>query len=216
MDYRFDPDLLVSAVTRGRTPVEHPARQVIFAQGAAADSVFFIVSGGVKLVVTSEEGKEAVVALLEAGDAFGEGCLAGQPLRLATAIAMAPTAAVRIDKAEMIRALHADAGFAEAFTAYLLARNSRVEADLLDHLFNSSERRLARLLLLLAHFGKDEAPQPIGPRLSQETLAEMIGTTRPRVSHFMNKFRKLGYIEYNGKLKVHPSLLNVVLHHTTS
>ena len=186
--------------------------QVIFSQGDVADSVFYIVQGRIKIVVTSEQGKEAVVALLGEGDFFGEGCLIGQPLRLATAAAMTEATVIRLDKAEMVRVLHAEPAFAELFTAHLLTRNSRVEADLVDHLFNSSEKRLARTLLLLANFGKEGKPEPIATRISQETLAEMVGTTRPRVSFFMNKFRKLGFIEYNGTLKVHSSLVSVVLH----
>jgi CRP/FNR family cyclic AMP-dependent transcriptional regulator len=161
--------------------------------------------------VTSKQGKEAVVALLGEGDFFGEGCLIAQPLRLATAASMTDATVMRVEKAEMLRLLHADPNFAEAFTVHLLTRNSRVEADLADHLFNSSEKRLARALLLLANFGKEGRPEPIIAKISQETLAEMIGTTRPRVSFFMNKFRKLGFIEYNGGLQVHSSLLSVVL-----
>jgi CRP/FNR family transcriptional regulator, cyclic AMP receptor protein len=169
------------------------------------------VRGKIKIAVLSEQGKEAVVGLLGKGDFFGEGCLIAQSLRLATATSMTDTTAMRIEKAEMIRVLHAEPAFAEVFTAHLLTRNSRVEADLADHLFNSSEKRLARTLLLLANFGKEGQPEPITTKISQETLAEMVGTTRPRVSFFMNKFRKLGFIDYNGELKVHSSLLSVLL-----
>jgi CRP/FNR family cyclic AMP-dependent transcriptional regulator len=165
----------------------------------------------IKIAVTSEQGREAVVGLFGEGDFFGEGCLIGQPLRLATAAAMTDSSVMRLEKAEMIRVLHVEPAFSEMFTAHLLTRNSRVEADLVDHLFNSSERRLARTLLLLANFGKEGRPEPITTKISQETLAEMVGTTRPRVSFFMNKFRKLGFIDYNGDLKVHSSLLSVVL-----
>jgi CRP/FNR family transcriptional regulator, cyclic AMP receptor protein len=207
----FDPDVFLATVNRGRTVSEYRTDQVIFSQGDAADSVFYIVRGKIKIVVTSEQGKEAVVALLGEGDFFGEGCLIAQPLRLATAASIAESMVMCIEKAEMIRVLHAEPAFAEVFTAYLLTRNSRVEADLVDHLFNSSEKRLARTLLLLAHFGQEGTHTPIATKISQETLAEMVGTTRPRVSFFMNKFRKLGFIEYNGTLKVHSSLLSVVL-----
>jgi CRP/FNR family transcriptional regulator, cyclic AMP receptor protein len=207
----FDPDVFLATVNRGRTVSEYRTDQVIFSQGDAADSVFYIVRGKIKIVVTSEQGKEAVVALLGEGDFFGEGCLIAQPLRLATATSIAESMVMCIEKAEMIRVLHAEPAFAEVFTAYLLTRNSRVEADLVDHLFNSSEKRLARTLLLLAHFGEEGRHAPIATKISQETLAEMVGTTRPRVSFFMNKFRKLGFIEYNGTLKVHSSLLSVVL-----
>jgi CRP-like cAMP-binding protein len=168
--------------------------------------------GRIKIVVESDQGKEAVVAILGQGEFFGEGCLIGQPLRLATARAMAESEVMRVGKAEMIRVLHDEPSFGELFTAHLLLRKSRVEADLVDQLFNSSEKRLARTLLMLANFGKEGAPQPIATKISQETLAEIVGTTRSRVSHFMNKFRKLGFIEYNGTVKVHSALLSVVLH----
>jgi CRP/FNR family transcriptional regulator, cyclic AMP receptor protein len=208
----FDPDTFLAIVKHGRIMAEYRTGQVIFSQGDAADSVFHIVRGKIKIVVTSEQGREAVVGLLGEGDFFGEGCLIAQPLRLATAAAMTDaTVVMRLEKAEMIRALHAEPAFAEVFTAHLLTRNSRIEADLVDQLFNSSERRLARTLLLLANFGKEGRPEPITTKISQETLAEMVGTTRPRVSFFMNKFRKLGFIDYNGELKVHNSLLSVVL-----
>jgi len=207
----FDPDAFLATVTHGRTMAEYRTGQVIFSQGDAADAVFYIVRGKIKIVVTSEQGREAVVGLLGEGDFFGEGCLIAQSLRLATAAAMTDATVMRLAKAEMIRALHAEPDFAEVFTAHLLTRNSRIEADLVDQLFNSSERRLARTLLLLANFGKEGRPEPITTKISQETLAEMVGTTRPRVSFFMNKFRKLGFIDYNGELKVHSSLLSVVL-----
>ena len=185
--------------------------EVVFRQSAAADAVFYIQKGKIKIVVTSKQGKEAVVGMLGAGEFFGEGCLIGQPLRLATARAMTESQVVRVSKAEMLRVLHAEPTFAELFMTHLLTRNSRIEEDLVDQLFNSSEKRLARTLLLLANFGKEGGPQPITTPISQETLAEIIGTTRPRVSHFMNKFRKLGFIEYNGHLQVHSSLLSVLL-----
>ena len=176
------------------------------------DSVFYIQSGKVKKTVVSEQGKEAVVALLGTGDFFGEGCLTGQPRRLSTVSAVTESVIVRIAKADITRVIHKEPAFAELFIAHLLARNSRVEEDLVDQLFNSSEKRLARMLLLLANFGKEGRPEPIIAKISQETLAEMIGTTRSRVSHFMNKFRELGLIDYNGHIEVHSSLLNVVLH----
>jgi CRP/FNR family transcriptional regulator, cyclic AMP receptor protein len=207
----FDPDAFLANVKHGRTMAEYRTGQLIFSQGDAADSVCYIVRGKIKIVVTSEQGREAVVGLLGEGDFFGEGCLIAQPLRLATAAAIIDATVMRFAKTEMIRALHAEPAFAEVFTAHLLTRNSRIEADFVDQLFNSSERRLARTLLLLANFGKEGRPEPITTKISQETLAEMVGTTRPRVSFFMNKFRKLGFIDYNGELKVHNSLLSVVL-----
>jgi CRP-like cAMP-binding protein len=207
----FDPDAFLAALSRGRTTVRHQAGQLIFGQGDVADAVFYVAHGKIKLFVVSEQGREAVVALLGEGDFFGEGCLIAQPLRLATAVSMTDATVMRIEKIEMIRVLHVEAAFAEAFMTHLLTRNSRTEADLVDHLLNSSEKRLARTLLLLANFGKEGRPEPITTKISQETLAEMIGTTRPRVSFFMNKFRKLGFIEYNGKLQVHSSLLSVIL-----
>ena len=207
----FDPNLLLATTGRGRTKLEYRSEGVIFSQGDAADSIFYILRGKIKIVVTSKQGREAVVAVLGEGDFFGEGCLIAQPLRLATAASMIDATVMRVEKAEMLRLLHAEPDFAEVFTVHLLTRNSRVEADLADHLFNSSEKRLARALLLLANFGKEGRPEPIIAKISQETLAEMIGTTRPRVSFFMNKFRKLGFIEYNGRLQVHSSLLSVVL-----
>jgi CRP/FNR family transcriptional regulator, cyclic AMP receptor protein len=209
----FDPKVFLATVDGGRTVSNYQkGAAVIFSQGDPADAVFFIKKGKVKITVTSAQGKEAVVAILGAGEFLGEGCLIGQPLRLATAAAMTDSTVMRLEKAAMTRVLHAEPSFAEIFTAHLLTRNSRVEEDLVDQLFNSSERRLARTLLLLANFGKEGRQEPVMPNISQETLAEMVGTTRPRVSFFMNKFRKLGFIEYNGKLKVHNSLLSVILH----
>jgi CRP/FNR family cyclic AMP-dependent transcriptional regulator len=207
----FDPDVFLTTVNHGRSLSECRTGQIIFSQGDAADSVFYIVRGKIKIAATSEQGREAVVGVLGEGDFFGEGCLISQRLRLATAVSMTESAVMRIEKAEMIRVLRVEPALAGVFTAHLLTRNSRVEADLMDHLFNSSEKRLARTLLLLANFGKEGGPEPIATKISQETLAEMIGTTRPRVSFFMNKFRKLGFIEYNGELKIHSSLLSVVL-----
>jgi CRP-like cAMP-binding protein len=208
----FDPKAFLATVNHGRTITKHAKDSVIFAQSGPSDAVFYIQKGGIKIVVESEQGKEAVVALLGPGEFFGEGCLIGQPLRLASARAMADSEVMRVGKAEMMRVLHAEPAFGELFTAHLLTRNSRVEADLVDQLFNSSEKRLARTLLMLANFGKEGGPQPITTKISQETLAEIIGTTRPRVSYFMNKFRKLGFIDYNGHLKIHSSLLSVILH----
>ena len=208
----FDPKVFLSKVDGGRAISDYRKDQNVYTQGEPADSVFYIQSGKVRKTVVSEQGKEAVVALLGTGDFFGEGCLAGQPRRLATVSAMTECVIVRIAKADIIRVIHNEPTFAELFIAHLLARNSRVEEDLVDQLFNSSEKRLARTLLLLANFGKESRPEPIIAKVSQETLAEMIGTTRSRVSFFMNKFRKLGLIDYNGGIEIHSSLLNVVLH----
>jgi CRP/FNR family transcriptional regulator, cyclic AMP receptor protein len=208
----FDPKAFLSKVGTGKTILEFEKNQQVFGQGDVADAVFYIQKGSVKLTVLSEHGKEAVVGILEPGQFFGEGCLNGHPLRIATTIAMEQCVITSITKEAMIATLHNEPKFSELFMAYLLTRNSRVEEDLIDQLFNSSEKRLARLLLLLAHFGKEGRPQPILLDMSQETLAEMIGTTRSRVSFFMNKFRKLGLISYNGKIEVHNSLLNAVLH----
>jgi CRP-like cAMP-binding protein len=208
----FDGKTLRAALPEGRTLREYRKGAVIFTQGDPADAVFFVQRGKVKLTVLSRQGKQAVVALLGPGDFFGEGCLAGQPLRMATATALTESSVLRLPKQAMIRALHRDAAFAEVFTAYLLSRNIRMEEDLVDQLFNSSEKRLARILLLLANFGKEGRPEPVVPKISQETLAEMVGTTRSRISFFMNKFRKLGFVAYNGGLEVHSSLLHVVLH----
>ena len=208
----FDAKVFLATVNHGRTISKYAKDAVVFAQADPADSVFYMQKGRIKIVVESDQGKEAVVALLGQGEFFGEGCLIGQPLRLATARAMAESEVMRVGKVEMIRVLHDEPSFGELFTAHLLLRKSRVEADLVDQLFNSSEKRLARTLLMLANFGKEGTPQPITTKISQETLAEIVGTTRSRVSHFMNKFRKLGFIEYNGTVKVHSALLSVVLH----
>ena len=208
----FDPKIFLSKVNGGRVISDYRKGQIVYTQGEPADSVFYIQSGKVKATVISDQGKEAVVALLGTDDFFGEGCLTGQPLRLATVSAMTDCVIVRISKADITRVIHEEPAFAELFIAHLLARNSRVEEDLVDQLFNSSEKRLARVLLLLANFGKEGRPVPVIAKISQETLAEMIGTTRSRVSHFMNKFRELGLIDYNGYIEVHSSLLNVVLH----
>jgi CRP-like cAMP-binding protein len=208
----FDPKVFLSKVNGGRATSDYRKDQIVYRQGDPADSVFYIRNGKVKATVVSEQGKEAVVALLGADDFFGEGCLAGQPLRLSTASAMAQCVIVRIAKADITRVIHEEPAFAELFISHLLARNSRVEEDLVDQLFNSSEKRLARTLLLLANFGKEGRPEPVIAKISQETLAEIIGTTRSRVSFFMNKFRELGLIDYNGHIEVHSSLLNVVLH----
>ena len=209
----FDAKVFLAKVGAGKTILEFHKNQNVFEQGDIADTVFYIQRGRVKLTVLSEQGKEAVVAILEPGQFFGEGCMNGQLLRIATTTAMENCVITSITKAAMIAALHDEPQFSEMFMAYLLTRNSRIEEDLIDQLFNSSERRLARMLLLLANFGKaSSSPQPISPNISQETLAEMIGTTRSRVSHFMNKFRKLGLIDYNGHIEVHNSLLTAVLH----
>jgi CRP/FNR family cyclic AMP-dependent transcriptional regulator len=208
----FDPKEFLSKVGRGRTVSDYPKNQIVYSQGAPADSVFYIQAGKVKITVLSELGKEAVVAILGPGDFFGEGCLARQVRRLATVRTMTECVIARMAKTDINRLIHREPAFAELFISHLLARNVRVEEDLVDQLFNSSEKRLARVLLLLANFGKESLPEPMIAKISQETLAEMIGTTRSRVSFFMNKFRKLGLIHYNGQIEVHPSLLNVVLH----
>ena len=208
----FDPKEFLSKVGEGKTILEFRKDEVVFAQGDVASTVFYIQKGRVKVVVISEQGKEAVVGILGPGQFFGEGCMNGHSLRIATATAMEDCLVTAITKTAMLQALHDQPTFSELFMAYLLTRNSRIEEDLIDQLFNSSEKRLARLLLLLANFGKEGTPQPISPNISQETLAEMIGTTRSRVSFFMNKFRKLGLISYNGKIEVHSSLLNAVLY----
>lgn len=208
----FDSQLFLHKVGKGKTSLISPKKHTIFSQGDAAEAVFYIQTGKVKLTVVSQQGKEAVIAILERGAFFGESCLAGLTVRTATATAVDESSLVRIDKDAMIRVLHEEPAFAELFMTYLLAHTIRIEEDLVDQLFNSSEKRLARALLLLAHFGKEGKPETVIAKISQETLAEMIGTTRSRVSFFMNKFRKLGFIEYNGELHVHSSLLNVVLH----
>jgi CRP/FNR family transcriptional regulator, cyclic AMP receptor protein len=208
----FDPKIFLAKVGEGKTISKYWKDQIVFSQGQVADAVFYIQQGKIKLTVVSEQGKEAVVAVLGPGHFFGEGCLNGHPLRIATTRAMDECVVTRLEKATMIATIHNEPEFSELFMSYLLTRNSRIEEDLIDQLFNSSEKRLARLLLLLANFGKEGRPEPIVGTFSQETLAEMIGTTRSRVSFFMNKFRKLGFIEYNGKIEVHNSLLNVVLY----
>jgi CRP/FNR family transcriptional regulator, cyclic AMP receptor protein len=208
----FDPKSFLAKVGAGKTLLEFHKNQHVFKQGDVADTVFYIQKGKVKLTVLSDQGKEAVVAILESGQFFGEGCMNGHSPRIATTKALEDCLITAITKAAMIAAIHDEPRFSELFIAYLLSRNSRIEEDLIDQLFNSSERRLARLLLLLANFGKEGSPQPISPNVSQETLAEMIGTTRSRVSYFMNKFRKLGLISYNGRIEVHSSLLSAVLH----
>ena len=208
----FDPKLFLAKVGAGKAILEFRKNQHVFEQGDVADKVFYIQKGKVKLTVLSDQGKEAVVAILGPGQFFGEGCLTGQRLRIAATTAMEDCTITAITKTAMIASLHDEPKFSELFMAFLLTRNSRIEEDLIDQLFNSSERRLARLLLLLANFGKEGIPQPISRNISQETLAEMIGTTRSRVSHFMNKFRKLGFISYNGQIEVHSSMLNAVLH----
>ena len=208
----FDPQEFLAKVGEGKTILEFRKDDIVFAQGDVANTVFYIQKGRVKVVVISEQGKEAVVGILEPGQFFGEGCMNGHSLRIATATAMEKCLATAITKTAMLQALHDEPKFSELFMAYLLTRNSRIEEDLIDQLFNSSEKRLARLLLLLANFGKEGSPQPITPNISQETLAEMIGTTRSRVSFFMNRFRKLGFISYNGKIEVNSSLLTAVLY----
>ena len=208
----FDAHAFLATIGEGRRAILFPKKQTIFAQGDRADSVFYLQTGKVKLTVVSKTGKEATIGILGDGSFFGEGSLAGQPLRMGSAAAMTDCAVMRIDKKAMVDALHREHEFSDLFVAYLLARNVRYEEDLVDQLFNSSEKRLARVLLMLAHFGKDGVPETVIPKISQESLAEMIGTTRSRVSFFMNRFRKLGFIHYNGGLEVHSSLLSVVLH----
>jgi CRP-like cAMP-binding protein len=208
----FDPKAFLVKVNGGRTQAEYRKNQVVFRQGDPADSVFYIQKGKAKVTAVSKQGKEAVIAVLGPGDFFGEGCLAGQAQRLATVATLTEFSVTRITKAEIVAVIHKEPAFAELFISHLLARNSRIEEDLVDQLFNSSEKRLARTLLLLANFGKEGEPEPVLAKISQETLAEIIGTTRSRVSFFMNKFRRLGLIDYNGRIEVHRSLLNVVLH----
>jgi len=207
----FDPAIFLATAAVGRDISRHSKKEVIFAQGDAADAVFYIKKGKVKVAVLSKDGKEAVVALLGPNEFVGEGCLIGQPKRLATASAMTECETMRVAKTEIQRVIHDEPAFSEMFVSHILTRNARVEEDLVDQLFNSTEKRLARLLLLLANFGKEGRPEPILAKISQETLAEMIGTTRSRVSHFMNKFRQLGFIDYNGHLEVHTSLVGVLL-----
>jgi CRP/FNR family transcriptional regulator, cyclic AMP receptor protein len=208
----FDPKLFLATVNGGRTIASYRKGEVIFSQGSPADAVFYIQKGKVKITVVSDRGKEAVVAIMGPDEFCGEGCLTGRPLRLATAAAITECEIMQLDKETMIRVLHEEPAFSEFFVSHLLTRTIRVEADLVDQLFNSSEKRLARALLLLANFGTEGPPELTIAKVSQETLAEMIGTTRSRVSFFMNKFRKLGLINYNGHLEIHRSLLNVVLH----
>ena len=208
------PASFLASVGVGRSAKKYPPRKTIFRQGEPADAVFYIEKGKVQITVVSEQGKEGVIGILgaEGGGFFGEGCLAGQPLHMATASALTESVIVRIEKEAMIRVLREQPAFSQLFMAFLLARNVQIEADLVDQLFNSSEKRLARVLLLLANFGKDGKLEPVVPQINQEMLAARVGTTRSRINYFMNKFRKLGFIEYNGTLKVHSSLLNVIVH----
>ena len=208
----FDPKAFLAKVGEGRSIVKYQKDQTVFSQGEPADAIFYIQKGKVKITVVSTQGKEAVVAILGPDDFFGEGCLVAQPRRIATVTTMIDSTIMRLEKAAVIRVIHYEPAFSEMFIPHLLARTIRVEEDLVDQLFNSSEKRLARLLLLLANFGKDGRPETVIAKISQETLADMVGTTRARVSYFMNKFRKLGFIEYNGGIQVHSSLLNMVLH----
>ena len=208
----FDAQTFLDSAGVARKVKEFKKAETIFAQGDAADAVIYLQKGGVKLTVVNEVGKEAVVAILGPGDFFGEGCLAAQPIRMGTATAIAPSTVLSIEKSEMFKVLHEQSAFSDKFITFMLARNIRIEEDLIDQLFNSSEKRLARTLLLLARYGKEDKPQGFIPKMSQETLAEMIGTTRSRVNFFMNKFRKLGFIKYNGGLQINTSLLSVVLH----
>jgi CRP-like cAMP-binding protein len=211
---KFDTKTFLSTINGGRKIEAFPKKQTIFAQGDPSDAVFYIKEGKVRLTVVSEVGKEATIGILNQGDFFGEGCLTGQRLRLCSATAMTDCSVMKIEKKSMVEVLHREQAFSDMFVAYLLTRNIRYEEDLVDQLFNSSEKRLARILLLLAHFGKEGVPETVIPKMSQETLAEMIGTTRSRVSFFMNRFRKLGFIDYHAgdELQVHSSLLNIVLH----
>jgi CRP/FNR family transcriptional regulator, cyclic AMP receptor protein len=211
---KFDTKTFLSTLNGGRKIVAFAKKQTIFVQGDSSDAVFYLQTGKVKLTVVSKSGKEATIGILNEGAFFGEGCLTGQPLRLCAATAISDCSVMRIDKKSMMEVLHREHAFSDMFVAYLLSRNIRYEEDLVDQLFNSSEKRLARILLLLAHFGKDGKPETVIPKISQEMLAEMIGTTRSRVSFFMNKFRKLGFIDYHAgdELQVHSSLLNIVLH----
>ena len=208
---KFDPKTFLSTIDRGRTIATVPKKQAIFVQGDSSDAVFYIQRGRVKLTVVAKSGKEATLGILNEGVFFGEGCLAGQPVRMCSATAETDCSLMRVDKKSMMEVIHREPAFSDMFVSYLLTRNIRYEEDLVDQLFNSSEKRLARILLLLAHFGKEGKPEGAIPKISQETLAEMVGTTRPRVNFFMNKFRKLGLIRYDGGLEVHSSLLNVVL-----
>jgi CRP-like cAMP-binding protein len=213
---QFDPDIFLATIGEGRNILSLPKKKTIFAQGDPGDAVFYVLNGKVRLTVVSKVGKEATIAIVSEGNFFGEGSLAGQLLRMCSAVAMTDCAILRVEKKAMLDVLHREPAFSERFVAYLLARNIRYEEDLVDQLFNSSEKRLARVLLLLAQFGKDGIPETVVPKISQETLAEMVGTTRSRVSFFMNRFRKLGFISYaggsEGALQVHSSLLSIVLH----
>ena len=208
----FNPKTFLAKIGKGKRHTDHRKNYKVFSQGDAAEAVFYIQRGKVKLTVVSKHGKDAVIAILGGGDFFGEGCLAGQPLRMSTVTTITECSIVRLDKANTVRVLHDEPAFSGMFLRYLLSRNIRIEENLVNHLFNSSEKRLARVLLLLANFGKEGMPKTVIPKMSQETLAELIGVTGSRVSFFMNKFRKLGFISYNGHLEVHSSLLNVVLH----
>jgi len=208
----FDPQLFLATVGVARTITECPKDYKIFSQGDPAEAVFYIQHGRVKLKVKSKQGKEAVIAILDAGDFLGEACLIGQTVCLATATAIAPSFILRIEKTEMVRVLHEERTFSDLFVPYVLSRNVRTQEDLVDQLFNSSEQRLARTLLLLAHYGKEGTPEAVVPEINQETLAGMVGTTRSRVNFFMNKFKKMGFIDYENGLRVHRSLLNVALH----
>jgi CRP-like cAMP-binding protein len=208
----FDPQVFLDSAGVARKVTEFENKETIFSQGDPAEEVLYIQKGGVRLSVVNEAGKEAVVAVLGPGDFFGEGCLAGQPIRVGTATAIAATTALAIEKQEMIRVLHDEHAFSDRFITYMLSRNIRIEEDLVNQLFNSSEKRLARTLLLLARYGTQDKPQRVLPKIPQETLAEMVGTTRSRVNFFMNKFRKLGLIKYNGVLQIDTSLLSVILH----
>jgi len=209
---KFDPKLFLAEAGAGRERTRYQKNRMVFSQGDPADTIFYVQEGKIKLTVVSKQGKEAVVAILGTGDFFGEECLAGQPLRMASAVTMSVCSIMRLEKSGVIRLLHDQPAFSDMLLHHLLSRNIRIEADLVDQLFNSSEKRLARVLLLLANFGKEGKPEPVIPKVTQETLAEIVGTTRSRVSFFMNRFRKLGFIEYNGRLEVHTSLLNVILH----
>ena len=209
---KFDPKLFLAEAGKGRGLSDYQKTQTVFSQGDPADAIFYIQKGKIKLSVVSKEGKEAVVAILGAGEFFGEGCLAGQLRRMSSATTMSECLIARVEKAVVIRLLHQQPAFSEMLLHHLLSRNIRIEEDLVDQLFNSSEKRLARVLLLLANFGKDAKPEPVIPKISQETLAGIVGTTRSRVNFFMNRFRKMGFIDYDGGLEVHSSLLNVILH----
>ena len=208
----FDPKQFLASIGQGRRQLEFDKKASIFTQGEPADAIYYLQKGKVKLSVVSKQGKEAIIGLLAPGDFFGEGCIAEQPLRMATALALTECSVVRIEKKAMMQVLHQQHAMSDIFVAYLLARNIRYEEDLVDQLFNSSEKRLARILLLLARFGKEGKPERVVPAITQETLAEMVGTTRSRVNFFLNRFRKMGFIKYNGEMEIHSSLLSVVLH----